>query len=97
MGHGQSPSGEIHGEDVAHFDWKEHLRTHENHSRRLRARRRAMEDPISNSALEEEMGRSTWANLFFVGGVISIAISVPLIFVDSMFLSGGKKKRDSQA
>jgi curved DNA-binding protein CbpA len=96
MGHGQSPGGQIHGEDVRHFDWKEHLRTHENHSRRLRARRRAMEDPTSNSALEEEIERSTLTNLIWVSGVLVIAISVPWIFVDSM-LSGGRKKKDSRA
>jgi hypothetical protein len=95
MGPGQSPGGQIHGQDVPHFDWREHLRTHENQSRRLRARRRSMGDPTAGGGLEEEMGRSTLANLFFVSSVLFIAVSVPWLFVDSM-LSGGRKKRDSK-
>jgi hypothetical protein len=55
-----------------------------------------MEDPSSNSALEEEVGRSTLTNLFLVSGVLVIAVSVPWIFVDSM-LSRGREKKGQRA
>jgi hypothetical protein len=55
-----------------------------------------MGDHSAGGGLEEDIGRSTFTNLFFVGGILAIALSVPWIFVDSMF-SGGRRKRDPTA
>jgi hypothetical protein len=90
MGYGQG----WQGEEVRHFDRREHLRTQENHDRRQRARRSdpwvQVEEGVNN--------RGTLGNFLFVGGTILLGVSVPLMLAGQVLggekVEGKKKKRD---
>jgi hypothetical protein len=85
MGPGQGFSGE----EVPHFDRLEHLRTQENHDRRQRARRVGVE-------VEEGMGeRGTLGNFLWVGGVVLLGVSVPLVLAGRV-MGGGRKEDRAQ-
>lgn len=92
MGPGSTPFPQY--QEVRHFDWREHLRTHENHSRRQRDRRRMMGDPLAGGGGIDEGPGSTLMNVVFVGGIILIAVGIPFVFVKDVAGGGGKKKRD---
>ncbi|CAG8982395.1 hypothetical protein HYALB_00007517 [Hymenoscyphus albidus] len=80
--------------DVPHFDWREHLRTQENHSRRLRARRRMMGDPRAGEGDVDEGQSSTLVNMLFMGGIVFLAGYVPWVMNNTIWSgSGGGKKR----
>jgi len=60
---------------VRHFDRREHLRTQENHDRWQKARRG---DPWTE--IEEGIdNRGTLGNFLFVGGIIMLGLSVPVM------------------
>jgi len=89
MGPGQGFSGD----EVPHFDRHEHLRTQENHDRRQRARR---SDPWVG--VEESKGTGTLGNFLWVGGVVLLGVSVPLVLAGRI-MGGekeGRKKREGQ-
>ncbi|KAG9239603.1 hypothetical protein BJ875DRAFT_390848 [Amylocarpus encephaloides] len=91
---GQSPTGQAHGQELPHFDWREHLRTHENQSRRLRLRRRANGDPVANGGgLDQFTGGSTFRNLLLITSIISFGLWLPYTLVEKMIWGGERKKR----
>lgn len=89
MGHGQG----MFGEEVRHFDREEHLRTHENHDRRFRQRERSRNRRGDGwGAVDEGQPGGTLGNFLWVGGVIVLAVSVPMMLAGRV-MGDGKKRR----
>ncbi|KAF8862338.1 DnaJ-domain-containing protein [Acephala macrosclerotiorum] len=88
MGHGQSPGGYGHWNDVPHFDREGHTRTHENNTRRW-ARRKGMQD---GWVPEAGAPRGTLANFLFVGGIVGVAVLVPALIFERVTNAGRTKK-----
>ncbi|KAE9377731.1 DnaJ-domain-containing protein [Stipitochalara longipes BDJ] len=86
MGPGQTPFGQGEENDVPHFDREGHLNTQRRHSERWRRRKEGEWVPSGESP------RSTLANFFFVGGVISLGIFVPSFVFERMVRRKGKEK-----
>ncbi|TVY13597.1 Mitochondrial DnaJ subfamily A member 3-like protein [Lachnellula arida] len=90
MGHGQG----MFGEEVRHFDREEHLRTQENHDKRLRQRDRSRNRRGDDGweAVEEGEPGGMLGNFLWVGGVIVLGVSVPMMLAGRV-MGGEKKKR----
>ncbi|RDL37816.1 uncharacterized protein BP5553_05249 [Venustampulla echinocandica] len=78
MGPGQSPFGEVHAQNVPHFDRSEHLRTHQNHIRRQMDRRRQNGDHTAGGGgLHEEGTKGTLMTFLAVGGIVALGVWLP--------------------
>jgi len=89
MGPGQSPYGAGEMDDVPHFDREGNFRTQENNSQRWQRRRQVGEKGWEPGG---EAPRGTFANLFFVGGIIGLGVFLPSLLFENMTRSSRKEK-----
>lgn len=68
--------------DVPHFDRDAHFRTQEQHQQRWRNRRQQQEAQyrrMMSSFDNEHMTTSIWLNFFFVSGLLSVVVALPVV------------------